>query len=135
MPLIQWDDSLNVNVAEIDRQHQRLVEMINDLDDAMRQGKGKDVLGKIIDGLIAYAATHFRTEERYFDLFGYPEANNHKKEHSEFVKKISEFKDGFEKGKLGLSIQVMNFLRDWLQKHIKEVDKKYGPFFNEMGLK
>ncbi len=135
MPLIQWDDSLSVNVVEIDRQHQRLVEMINDLDDAMRQGKGKDALGKIVDGLIVYAATHFRTEERYFDMFGYPEANSHKKEHSEFVKKISEFKDGFEKGKLGLSIQVMNFLCDWLEKHIKEADRKYGPFFNEKGLK
>lgn len=135
MPLIQWNDSLSVNVAEIDREHQRLVGMINDLHDAMRQGKGKDVLEKIINGLVAYAATHFRTEERYFDQFGYPEADSHRKAHSAFVKKISEFKDGFEAGKIGLSLQVMNFLRDWLQKHIKESDKKYGPFFNEMGLK
>ncbi len=135
MPLIQWDDSFSVNVAEIDRQHQRLVGMINDLNDAMRHGKGKDVLGKIINDLITYTATHFRTEEKYFDQFGYPEANSHKNEHSEFVKKVSEFKDGFEKCKLGLSIQVMDFLRGWLEKHIKEVDRKFGPFFNENGLK
>ncbi len=52
MPLIQWNESFSVNVVEIDKQHQKLVGMINDLYDAMHQGKGNDVLGKIIDGLI-----------------------------------------------------------------------------------
>ncbi|MCX5829220.1 MAG: bacteriohemerythrin [Deltaproteobacteria bacterium] len=135
MALIKWSDSFSVNVVEIDKQHQKLVGMINDLDDAMRQGKGKDVLGKIVNGLISYTGTHFKTEERYFDQFGYPEANSHKKEHSDFVAKVSEFKDGFEKGKIGLTIKVMDFLSDWLQNHIKGVDKKYGPFFNDKGLK
>jgi hemerythrin len=135
MALIQWNDSFSVGVVEIDKQHQKLVGMINDLNDAMRQGKGKDVLGKIIKGLIGYAETHFRTEEKYFDQFGYPDANNHKKEHSDFVMKVAEFKDGFDRRKLGLSIEVMSFLSKWLQNHIKGVDKKYGPFFNEKGLK
>lgn len=135
MALIQWNDSFSVNVVEIDRQHQKLVGMINDLTDAMRQGKSKDILGKIINGLIGYAVTHFRAEEKYFDQFGYPETNSHKKEHSYFTKKIAEFKAGFDAGKLGLSIEVMDFLSNWLQDHIKGVDKKYGPFFNEKGLK
>ena len=135
MSLIQWNDSFSVNVVEIDQQHQKLVAMINDLNDAMRQGKGKDVLGKIVNGLIVYAESHFKTEEKYFDQFGYPETDSHKKEHSDFVVKVSEFKSGFEKGKIGLSIEVMNFLSDWLQNHIKRVDNKYGPFFNEKGLK
>ncbi len=134
MPLIQWNDSLGVNIAEIDGQHQRLVQMINDLDDAMRRGKGNDTLGKILNGLIDYTATHFRTEEKYFDRFGYPEADSHKREHSEFVKKVSEFKEGFENGELGLSIQVMNFLCDWLQNHITGADRKYAPFLIEKGL-
>ncbi len=135
MPLIQWNESLSVNVAEIDRQHQKLIGMINELNEAMRQGKGKDVLGKIINGLITYTETHFGTEERYFTKFGYPEADSHKKEHSDFTKEVSEFKEGFEKGKLGLSIEIMNFLSDWLKNHIQGVDRKYGPFFNERGLK
>lgn len=135
MALIQWNDSFSVKVAEIDRQHQKLVSMINDLSDAMKQGKGKDVLGNIISGLVSYTATHFKTEEKYFDQFGYPETDSHKKEHAAFVKKVTDFKDGFEKGKLGLSIKVMNFLSDWLKNHIKKTDMKYSQFFNEKGLK
>ena len=135
MGMIQWDSTFSVNVVEIDRQHQKLVQMINGLDDAMRQGKGKDVLGKVIDGLIGYTRTHFATEEKYFDQFGYPDSDNHKKEHAEFVKKVSEFREKFEKGQIGLSIQIMNFLSDWLRTHIMGVDKKYGPFLNEKGLR
>jgi hemerythrin len=135
MALIHWDSSFSVNVAEIDRQHQKLVQMINGLNDAMREGKGKDVLANVIDGLIGYTRTHFGTEEKYFDQFQYPDRDNHKKEHVEFVKKVSEFREKFEKGQIGLSIQVMNFLSDWLRNHIMGVDKKYGPFFNEKGLR
>ena len=135
MALIQWNDSLSVNVVEIDKQHQKLVGMINELNDAMRQGKGKDALGKIVNGLIIYAGTHFKTEEKYFDQFGYPDTNSHKKEHLDFTAKVYEFKDGFDKGKIGLTLQVMDFLSDWLGHHIKSVDKRYGSFFNEKGLK
>jgi hemerythrin len=135
MALINWDDSLSVNVAEIDQQHKRLIGMINELNDAMRMGKGKDVLGKIINSLFTYTATHFKTEEKYFAQFGYPDTENHKKEHTAFVQKVSDFKDGFEKKKLSLTIEVMDFLSDWLKNHIKGTDKKYSQIFNEKGLK
>jgi hemerythrin len=135
MAFVNWDDSFSVSVTEIDRQHQKLVSMINELDGAMRQGKGKDFLGKIINDLIDYTATHFKTEEKYFDQFGYPETDSHKKEHTAFVQKVSDFKDGFEKEQLTLSIGVINFLSDWLQNHIKGTDKNYSQFFNEKGLK
>lgn len=135
MALINWDDSLSVKVTLIDQQHQKLVAMINELSDAMKQGKGKDVLGRIVSGLVSYTVTHFKTEEKYFDQFGYPERDSHKKLHTAFVQKVSEFKAGIEQGKQTLTIEVLNFLSDWLQKHIKVVDKQYSQFFNEKGLK
>jgi hemerythrin len=135
MSLIRWDDSFSVDVVEIDKQHQKLVGMINDLHDGMRQGKSKEIMGKIIGGLVGYAGTHFRTEEKYFDQFGYPDSGSHKKEHSNFTQKVADFKGGFDAGKFGLSMEVMNFLSNWLQNHIKGLDKKYGPFFNQKGLK
>jgi hemerythrin len=132
---IEWNNSFSVGVSEIDLQHQKLVEMINDLHDAMLQGKGKAVLGDIIKGLVDYAVTHFLTEEKYFDQFRYPDAGSHKEEHSAFTQKVAEFKNGFDAGKLALSITVMDFLSSWLRNHIKGVDKKYEPFFVEKGLK
>jgi len=134
MALLEWSDALKVNVAVIDRQHQRLVQMINDLNEAMKKGKGKDILGKILDEMVRYALTHFSTEETYFDRYQYPEAAPHKSEHAAFVNKVKQFKSDFDKNKVGLSIEILNFLSDWLVKHIQGTDKRYGPFFNQKGL-
>jgi hemerythrin len=134
MAFMQWTDDYSVKVSEIDQQHQRLIALINDLFEAMQQGKGKDVLGNILNGLMAYTGTHFKTEEKYFDQFGYPETAAHKKEHANFVAKVMEFKKAFDAGQSGLSLNVMNFLNGWLVNHIQNIDKRYGPFFNEKGL-
>ncbi len=134
MAMIEWNDSLSVKVTKIDQQHQKLISMINELFDAMKQGKGKDVLGNIVNGLISYTETHFKLEEDYFDQYRYPKTLSHKKEHNDFVKKVSEFKDEFEKGSIMLTVEVMDFLGDWLKNHIKGSDKKYTQFFNEKGL-
>jgi hemerythrin len=122
-------------VQEIDLQHQKLIGMINELNEAMKSRKGKESLGKIINTLISYTATHFKQEEQYFDRFGYPDSENHKKGYVAFVKKVTDFKKGFEKNDLTVTMEVMNFLSDWLRNHIKGTDKKYSKFFNEKGLK
>ncbi len=133
--MITWNSSLSVNVAEIDAQHQRLVKMINELNDAMRIGKSKEILGNIVKGLIAYVRVHFSTEEKYFAQFQYPETAAHQQEHETFSRKVDDFAKKFQKGQLGLSIELMDFLSDWLGKHIQGSDKKYSSCFNTNGLK
>ncbi len=135
MELVQWSESLSVTIREIDRQHQKLFDMINELHQAQLQGKGKDVQGKIVNGLISYTNEHFGNEEKYFDKYNYPDAANHKKAHAEFVAKVVTFRDDLQKNKMGLSLSIMMFLSDWLKKHIMVTDMKYVPFFKENGIK
>lgn len=135
MALIKWNNSLSVGVTEIDQQHIQLISLINELNSAMQQRKGKDVLGKTLESLANYTITHFKTEEKYFALYRYPATASHKEEHAAFVNKISELQEKFDRGTMTLSIDLMNFLGDWLKKHINGTDKKYSAFFNEKGLK
>lgn len=135
MALIKWDSSFSVNVELIDKQHQMLVKMINELYDAMRSGKEKEALQKLINRLSDYAAMHFAAEEHYFDIFGYPDSEAHKKAHSDFERKVAKFENEFDQGRQSLSREIMNFLGDWLVEHIKGSDMKYSPFLNERGLK
>jgi hemerythrin len=135
MALFEWSNDLSVNVAEIDSQHRQLIGMINNLNEAMKQRKGKEALEKTLADLLDYAQKHFATEEGYFTRFAYPQAMAHKAKHSAFVEKVYDFKEEYEAGKLSLTLDVMNFLKDWLKGHIQGEDKKYGPFFNEKGLK
>ena len=134
MTILRWTDALSVGIDEIDQQHKNLIMMVNELNEAMHERKAKDILGTIIDGLINYAATHFATEEKYFARYSYPETEIHKKEHVSFVEKIIEFKLGFDEGRLLLSLEVMNFLQEWLITHIQISDRKYCVYFNGNAL-
>lgn len=134
MPLIEWMDDLSVNVKELDDEHKKLISLINELHDAMRERKTKETLKKIIDGLISYTGTHFAHEEKYFVQFNYNKTLVHKKLHKDFVTKVLEFKKGFEEDRMMLSMDIMNFLKDWLTMHIKGSDKEYSALFNENGI-
>jgi hemerythrin len=134
MALIEWSEDLSVNIAEIDRQHQKLITMINELHDAMKERRTDEVLGKIIDSLVNYTETHFAFEEGYFEEFNYPATKSHKKEHDNFAEKISKFKDDFDNKKILLSTAITDFLKDWLVTHIQGTDKQYSDYFNQKGL-
>lgn len=123
MPLLLWGPMLEVGVKEIDTQHRKLVDLANELADALKAGKGKDVLGKILTELVRYTQTHFGTEERLMDLHKYPATADHKQQHKDLVKTVSDFKAKFDKGDAALTDDLMNFLRDWLTKHIMNTDK------------
>jgi hemerythrin len=135
MALIEWTEDFSVSVEEIDKQHKKLVAMINNLHDAMTQGKGNDYIKEIIDELVQYSIYHFATEEKYFDKFSYPDTEKHKQIHKDFIAKVSDFRKEYNEGNVMLTIEVMEFLSNWLQNHILGDDMEYSDFFVENGLK
>lgn len=135
MALISWSDKYSVGVSEMDSHHKKLLEMINSLHDAMKQGKSKEVLSKTVKELLDYTDFHFKKEEDYMKKYKYSGLSEQLNQHKFFVDKIKKFQDDLNSGKLTLSIEVMNFLRDWLINHIQILDKKYSDLFNEHGLK
>ena len=135
MALITWSDTYSVQVRQFDDQHKKLIEMVNDLHDAMKIGKGKEALGKILKSLIQYTAMHFSSEERLMKQHNYPDYEQHKKEHNQLVMKVQDVQKKYLEGSTILSQEVMNFLKEWLRNHIQGEDKKYGIFFNGIGVK
>lgn len=134
MALLTWSDKYSVGVRELDEQHQKLVAMINELHDAMKAGQGKTALAQILQSMAEYTQSHFAAEEKYMTRFQYPEYVDHKLAHQQFIWKVSDFREAFDKGQASLSLEVMNFLKDWLSQHIVGVDKRYGPFLNQHGI-
>ena len=134
MPLLIWNENYSVKISQIDTQHKKLVKLINELHDSMKAGKSKEVLGKILDELISYTGYHFKTEEDLFEKYGYPEKGTHKRQHGDLVDQVLKFKTNFESGVSVVSIDLMNFLRDWLTQHIAGSDKKYTAFLNSKGV-
>ena len=129
-----WVDAYSVGIADIDRQHRKLIDLINQLDAAMAKGQGKEILGKILGELIQYCSGHFATEEKLFDQYGYPDADEHKDKHQKMTGKVLSLQKQFQQGKITITFDVMDFLQKWLDKHILGTDKKYGPFLNSKGV-
>ncbi len=134
MALVTWKEIYVVNVEEVDLQHKKLVSLINELHDAMIIGQGQSVLGKILAELVEYTLYHFATEEKYFDEYGYPDADHHKEQHNTLVEQVAAIQKQYNSGEKVLTLDVMNFLRDWLHDHIVGSDKLYGPFLNSKDL-
>ncbi len=134
MPIIDWDSKLSVNIKIIDEQHKKLVDMVNALYDAMKEGKAKDILGNLLTELAAYTDYHFKTEEELFIKHNYTEAAAHKLEHDKLRKEVMNRKAKFDAGEMIITVEVLYFLKDWLGKHILGSDKKYSPFLISKGV-
>jgi len=134
MSKIIWKDEYLVNVKEIDKQHKKLVEIINDLYANIIEGAENSEINQIYKRLIDYAKLHFSTEEKYFKKFKYKDGESHTAEHEKFTKEIAEFRK--KTGDMQkISFELLDFLEDWLVDHLITTDQKYSKFFNEKGLK
>lgn len=123
MALITWDDALLVEVDVIDRQHRQLVDLINQLDEALVAGQAQGVMDSIFGELESYIVTHFSTEERVFEDFGASDLEAHRKEHEAFTGKIGEMRRQLRHDGQAAN-EVMQYLADWLVHHILGRDKR-----------
>jgi len=124
MRFFEWDESFEGGIAEIDSQHIKLVEMINDLHDAMMVGKGADLLGSLLEQLIDYTEYHFDEEEKIFEKNGFPDLAYHKEEHRILTEQVKTFMSRHDEGLFKNAVKANRFLRDWLMNHILEKDMK-----------
>ncbi|NUN07754.1 MAG: hemerythrin family protein [Ignavibacteriaceae bacterium] len=136
MALITWDDTLSVNIKKIDEQHKKLIGLLNSLYDAMLTGKSKETLGTVLNELVNYTVYHFTTEEEYMLKYDFPadKYEFHVKEHNEFKAKAADLVSRFETSSAILSLEVFNYLRDWVKNHVMDTDKQYQDFLNQQGV-
>jgi len=128
MGYLKWSERYSVHVEEIDKQHQKLINLINEMYDAMQAGKGKEIIDTVIDEFVDYTVYHFKTEERLLHQHGYPKYDAHKGMHDNIAKKARDLKETLQKGNKPSNIEVMLLLTNWLNTHILEEDKKYAPY-------
>ncbi|MCM0082442.1 bacteriohemerythrin [Geomonas sp. Red32] len=128
MPIIIWNDSLQVGIDEVDLHHRRLVELLNKTYDAVLARENDSQVGEWLDQLVDYATYHFNTEEIIMSNAHYPDLVAHLAEHQKFITRIVEIQRDHQSGKTHLSLELMTFLKDWLFDHIMKTDAAYGKF-------
>lgn len=131
MALIAWNENMSVGNSMIDSEHRKWIEIINKLGDAMKSGAADTVMGEIINELADYTSKHFRDEENLFSRSAYPNTDAHKAKHKFLVDKIKSLRADYQNNQVALSVQILNFLKEWLVEHIMKTDKTYMTYINK----
>ena len=133
--LLEWSDQLSVGIQEIDEQHKVLVDLLNQLHQAILHHHGGEVTGQIMDQLCEYTKIHFAVEESILRILDYPDYANHKKHHEQLLTQVQDLRTKMESGDHSISFELLHFLKKWLTIHIMEEDNAYIDHLMKCGAK
>jgi methyl-accepting chemotaxis protein len=131
-PLVEWSGALSVGDPEIDRQHQRLVGIINGFHEAMATKMPQSVIGDLLNKLNAHALDHFRYEEERMRAAHYPQFAEHQEQHAAMLRDVKDMQSQFKQGTLS-QLEFMKLLKNWMTQHILKTDKQYVPYLGKSG--
>ena len=112
---IAWSRELETGIRTIDLQHEELIGMINELDDASLARRGQIVLEDVLQRLGNYVTFHFTTEEALMALF---------------IEQIGRLRAKAESERDETMSELVSFLNNWLYEHILKTDRKLGALLN-----
>ena len=134
MAFITWNAMFSTGFSEQDNQHKKLIELINQLNDAKQAGKSAEMLGSVLFELVDYTVFHFGYEEKLMAEYKYADTPAHKAEHAKFIQTVGDLKKKFDSGDVVITSDIMKFLCDWLIDHILRADKKLGQELTKLGV-
>jgi NNP family nitrate/nitrite transporter-like MFS transporter len=123
-PLISWDDEFSIGIESIDRQHTRMMRLINEIDEVIQDGGNYEQIAPVLNDLIDYSNGHFAHEEKLLDENHSPNLDRHKKAHIHLREELSAWQERVAKAGPEDMHELMLFLRIWFPGHILSVDKK-----------
>lgn len=131
MAYFEWADDMVIDHGPIDKDHRQLVDLVNALHTATTDGRGQEIVAKILDDLVGYTVEHLRREEHLMESNKFPNLTRHKMGHDKFMEKIRELKQKYDAGSITVASQLSTVLRDWLSLHIRRDDKEMLVFLKK----
>ncbi len=129
-----WDQSLSLQVAEMDDEHKTLINLMNHLEDQWKANASTSELAESVGKLASFTVKHFQDEETYMDRIGFPGLSVHKAIHVSLLSQLDGYATEFkQKGKL--EEKFFLFLHLWLKAHIRGIDMKYSEFSHHGSIK
>lgn len=132
--LVKFDDTLQINIPEMDEQHKKLVDMLNHVYEFMSKGLFDEALDFFIKEIVNYVEIHFKDEEEFMEKIGYPDIENHKKIHLLFKEEILRLIPAIQSKNVYQFRCAVSLSWGWLYNHIAKTDRKYANFALKNGL-
>jgi hemerythrin len=129
-----WDESLTVKVKRCDEDHQKLLSLIQRLHDSILEDQAPNNFQEILLELVAYTDTHFAAEEALLKQTRYSGLEQQCDQHKAFIAKLAEFEQSLESAPSTAPLAMVEYLKNWLVRHIKMVDCQYSEHLNRNGI-
>lgn len=128
---VVFDNSHLVGIAAIDAQHRKLVQMVNQINRAVRDNCPEQALKEHLVALIAFTRVHFDTEHAFMQAHGYPGQDTHDRQHDGLLRQAEQLVERLQPGD---ELTLLQTLKDWLVAHILNADKPLGAYLVAKGL-
>ncbi|HHW68637.1 bacteriohemerythrin [Defluviitalea raffinosedens] len=132
--MFDWKDEFSCNVDLIDSQHKRLLEIGSKLYHIVRDADLYDHYDEIVEclhELADYTVYHFQSEEELMLSSNYLPYFTHKQEHQKFIDKVNDvLRQDIDDKQKKITMDIIIFIADWIEKHILKHDTAFGKFFN-----
>lgn len=125
---LHWSPSMSVGIDFMDADHKQLIELLTELHDLVGPGQVQTAAVAKLDELIDFTQQHFHLEERLMEESDYDELGEHRQLHKALLQEIGECRQNLISGEMDAGPEIMDFLKDWLTRHIRESDKHFGGF-------
>ncbi|MFO1012571.1 MAG: bacteriohemerythrin [Caulobacteraceae bacterium] len=126
MPIMNWDQSLDIGVEAMNAEHREILDLMNKIYDARAAGRDGVIINGLVSQLGVCCTKHFADEERYMAQIGYPELESHKLLHKKLLLTFGEHAAQIKDAGGKPTDAFFNFLKFWLSSHIKGIDTKYA---------
>lgn len=118
-------------IHAVDQQHQRLVNMVNQLDEVRKApyqsfDQKQLAVGDVVTEMVDYTITHFAFEESLQEDANYKYFNAHKRIHELLVQRAGEYKERWASGE-DIVDELYDVLSRWLFNHIRNDDCAFAP--------
>jgi len=133
--MIEWNKEHSLGLSIIDEEHKQVIEIINGIIAAKQRDNFPEEIEEMLHEMIDYAWSHFKTEESYMLEFNFHEYQYHKEEHFDFINRMNSYFSRVVSGDYQLANEILEFLKQWLVRHIEGTDRRYIECFVKNGLK
>ena len=137
--MFKWKEEFSVGIDKFDKQHKKLLKLGQELlysFENVEEGIDQyDKIIKVLNEMHDYTVYHFNSEEEIMEKYNYPEINKHKKAHQQFVDKLEEIEPKkIDLNQKGFSMELINFIANWIENHIMGEDQKYKSFLKNKNI-
>jgi hemerythrin len=124
MAPLEWKDSYSVGVPAVDHEHQELIDLVNQLHNALASQQPEDAVAEIFGDLFRAISSHFALEERFMREHGYDQTNQHKADHERLLDELRDIMDDYRYHEDNSGENLTASVETWFANHFKTHDAR-----------